>query len=247
MIVATIVKHVPDAEARLEAHAGRVLVDASSLALDGMDEYGVEEAVRMKEAGVAHEVVALALGGEGVEAALRSALALGADRAILLKGDSELDPVAQSAPLADAVRGLGATLVLVGGKQADWDSAALGAAVAERLGWPLCDWATEVHVAEGRVRIRHDVDDGQEWWEAPLPVVITTQQGLNEPRYPTLPNIMKAKRKPLDVVAVDAPMGVVQRDARLPKRARLGVKLEGTAVEVAEALVVRLREEAKVI
>jgi len=248
MIVATYVKHVPDVEARLAVDGARIDLDAAAFALDGMDEYGVEAAVRLKEAGIATEVVAFALGPARSEAALRTALALGADRAVLLETDDELDALAQALPLAEAVRACGATLLFVGGKQADWDSAALGPAAAEALGWPLCDWATEASLVDGELVAIHDVDDGSEAWRAPLPVVVTTQQGLNEPRYPTLPNIMKAKRKPLDrQPLVGAAPRTVTLAAALPSRARRGVRLEGDAATVAAELVRRLRDEAKVL
>jgi electron transfer flavoprotein beta subunit len=248
MIIATYVKHVPDAEARLRADGDRLDLDDAAFALDGMDEYGVEQAVRLKEAGIATEIVALALGSARADAALRTALALGADRAVLLETDADLDPLAQAEPLAAAVRAAGAELVLVGGKQADWDSAALGPALAETLGWPLCDWTTELRVEGGEVIAVHDVDDGSEGWRAPLPVVVTTQQGLNEPRYPTLPNIMKAKRKPLDRQPLgDAVARVTTLSAALPSRARRGVRLEGDAVAAATELARRLRDEAKVL
>jgi electron transfer flavoprotein beta subunit len=248
MIIATYVKHVPDAEARLRADGDRLDLDDAAFALDGMDEYGVEQAVRLKEAGSATEIVALALGPSRSDAALRTALALGADRAVLLETDDDLDPLAQAEPLAAAVRASGAQLVFVGGKQADWDSAALGPALAEALGWPLCDWVTELRVEGGEAIAVHDVDDGSEGWRAPLPVVVTTQQGLNEPRYPTLPNIMKAKRKPLDREPLpNAAARVTTLTAILPKRARRGVRLEGDAATAATELARRLRDEAKVL
>ncbi len=248
MIIATYVKRVPDAEARLRADGDRLVLDDASFALDGMDEYGVEQAVRFKEAGVASEVVALALGPDAAETTLRTALALGADRAVLLESDADLDPLAQAAALAAAVQAAGARLVFVGGKQADWDSAALGPALAEALGWPLCDWTTELRIEGGEAIAVHDVDDGSEAWRAPLPVVVTTQQGLNEPRYPTLPNIMKAKRKPLERVPVaGVEARVVTVAASLPSRARRQIRIEGDATTGAAELARRLRDEAKVL
>jgi len=226
MIIVTYVKHVPDAEARLRAAGDRLDLEDVAFALDGMDEYGVEQAVRLREAGVASEVVALALGPGGADAALRTALALGADRAVLLETDDDLDPLAQAGPLARAVRDAGAELVFVGGKQADWDSAALGPALAEALGWPLCDWTTELRLEGGELVAVHDVDDGSEAWRAPLPAVVTTQQGLNEPRYPTLPNIMKARRKPFDRRALVGEVPRVLTLAAAPlSRARRGVRI----------------------
>jgi electron transfer flavoprotein beta subunit len=137
--------------------------------------------------------------------------------------------------------------VFVGGKQADWDSAALGPALAEALGWPLLDWATELASRATEVVAVHDVDDGSAAWRAPLPVVATTQQGLNEPRYPTLPNIMKAKRKPLEQPpSTPTPPPSTVR-VELPSRARRGVRLDGDAGAAARELARRLRDEAKVL
>ncbi len=248
MTIVTFVKFVPDAEARLRAGPVGIDLDGAGFALDGMDEYGVEQALRLREAGLADEVVALALGPASVEAALRSALALGADRAVLLETDADLDPLAQAPALAAAVLEAGAKLVLVGGKQADWDSAALGPALAEALGWPLLDWATELAIEGEDVVAVHDADDGSAAWRAPLPVVATTQQGLNEPRYPTLPNIMKAKRKPLDRRPVEGAASTVATvRVELPLRARRGVMLDGDVGVAARELARRLRDEAKVL
>jgi electron transfer flavoprotein beta subunit len=247
MVIATFVKYVPDAESRIAVRGGRLDLSDAGFALDGMDEYGVEQGVRLREAGIATELVAIALGDDASEPALRTALALGADRALLLTADADLDPIAQAAPIAAAVRAAGAALLFVGGKQADWDSAALAPAVAEALGWPLCDWTTALRIDGGDVVCVHDVDDGSEEWRAPLPAVISTQQGLAEPRYPTLPNIMKARKKPLERLAVDAAPRVATLQASLPERSRRRVRLDGDPEAAAAALARALRDEAKVI
>src|SRR5690606_1938506 len=197
MKVLTVVRQVPDAEARVRADGGKVDLSGVTFVIDGMDEYGVEEAIRLREAGHDVEIVAVAVGPDHFAEALRRALALGADRAVHVATDAELDPVALAGVVAQVAEEEGADLVLTGGKQADWDSAALGPALAEHLGWPHADWTTSLEVAGGELRVRHDVDDGVEELTLALPAVVTTQQGLNEPRYPTLPNIMKAKRKEL--------------------------------------------------
>ncbi|MDF1521285.1 MAG: electron transfer flavoprotein subunit beta/FixA family protein [Trueperaceae bacterium] len=248
MTIVTFVKHVPDAEARLGRGPDGLDLGGASFALDGMDEYGVEQALRLREAGAASEVVALALGPARSEEALRSALALGADRAVLLETDAALDPIAQAPALAEVVREAGAKLVLVGGKQADWDSAALGPALAEALGWPLLDWATELAVEGDGIVAVHDVDDGSARWAAPLPAVVTAQQGLNEPRYPTLPNIMKAKRKPLERRPLAAASATVETiHVERPAHARRNVVLDGDVATAARELARRLRDEAKVL
>src|SRR5690606_26731708 len=197
MKLLTVVRQVPDAEARVRAEGGRVDLAGVTFVMDGMDEYGVEEAIRLREAGNDLEIVAVAVGPERFQDALRTALALGADRAVHVVTDEPLDPITLAGVLAQVSREEDADLVMTGGKQADWDSAALGPALAEHLGWPHSDWTTSLELSGSELRLRHDVDNGTEELTLTLPAVVTTQQGLNEPRYPTLPNIMKAKRKEL--------------------------------------------------
>lgn len=251
MKIVTILRQVPDAEARIKAASGTIDLAGVTFVMDGMDEYGVEEAIRLREAGHDAEIVAVALGPARFEDALRTALALGADRAVHVETDEYLDPVAHAAVLAELVRSEGADLVLVGGKQADWDSAALGPALAETLGWPHSDWTTALTLADGVLAVRHDTDDGTEELSLALPAVVTTQQGLNEPRYPTLPNIMKAKRKELarrqlaDVAAVAPRTAVVAQE--IQSRQRTLRVVAGEPAEAARELLRLLHDEAKVI
>jgi electron transfer flavoprotein beta subunit len=255
MKIVTILKQVPDAEARLRVQSGTLDLSGATFVIDGMDEYGVEEAIRIRERGTEAEIVAVACGPERTAEALRTALALGADRAVHLVGDADLDALAMARLLAAVVAEEAADLVFVGGKQADWDSAALGPALAEALGWPHSDWTTELALEGGGLRVTHDIDDGSETLTLPLPAVVTTQQGLNEPRYPTLPNIMKAKRKQLDArpladaaaAGVDGQSATRLRGREMETRARRGVMLDGDARTAAETLVRALRDEAKVL
>lgn len=248
MTIVCIVKQVPDAEARVRVRDGRPDLAGVTLVMDGMDEYGVEQALRLREAGTEADVVALAYGPRESEQVLRNALAMGADRAVLLEGDGFDDPLAAAVALAEAVREEGADLVFVGGKQADWDSAALGPAVAEALHWPHVDWTTAFRLDGTSFEAVHDVDDGSERVRGHLPAVVTTQQGLNEPRYPTLPNIMKAKRKPLEVRSVETPSArSLIRSHAVVDVERRRVVLDGDPREAARALVARLRDEAKVL
>lgn len=244
MKIVSIVRHVPDAEARVRVEEGQVALSGAAWVLDGMDEYGVEQALRLREGGLEAELIAVALQPERAEEALRTALALGADRARLLTHDGDLDPIATALRLADVVREEGAELVLVGGKQADWDSAALGPALAEALGWPLSDWTTAMSIADGVLTTEHDADLGSERLRMPLPAVVTTQQGLNEPRYPTLPNIMKAKRKELRSEPAGDLGGDVQvEDRSLEQRERENRILDGDPGAAAAELA-RLLQEA---
>jgi electron transfer flavoprotein beta subunit len=248
MKIITIIKQVPDAEARIRATGEGIDLDGVTFVIDGMDEYGVEEAIRLRERGEEAEIVALALGPARFEEAIRTALAMGVDRAVHLESDAELDPIAQAKVLAGVIRDEGADLVFVGGKEADWDSAALGAAIAEVLGWPHSDWTTELELSDGQLRVTHDSDEGSETLTLPLPAVITTQQGLNEPRYPTLPNIMKAKRKELKkqpLAEAEAKTEVLRRE--IQTRERRNRILEGDAQQAAQELARLLRDEAKVL
>lgn len=251
MKIITILKQVPDAEARVTASSGTVDLGGVTFVMDGMDEYGVEEAIRLREAGNQVEIVAVSVGPERSEEAIRTALALGADRAIHVVTDVDLDPITQAKVYSGIVNEEQADLVFVGGKQADWDSAALGPALAETLGWPHADWTTKFAVDNGNVTVTHDIDAGSEDLTMPLPAVITTQQGLNEPRYPTLPNIMKAKRKELKSVDLDS-LGsftslTTVENQEIQTSARRQTMLVGDAASAAAELVDKLRNEAKVL
>jgi electron transfer flavoprotein beta subunit len=249
MKVITIIKQVPDAEARIKASPNGIDLEGATFVIDGMDEYGVEQAIRMKEAGQVTEIVTLALGPKRFEEAIRTALAMGADRAIHIETDDVLDPISQAKTLAGVVKNEAANLVFVGGKEADWDSAALGAALAEGLGWPHSDWTTKLDISGDTATITHDSDDGSEKLTLPLPAVITTQQGLNEPRYPTLPNIMKAKKKEIRKLSLSDAGGATAKTSRqgqdLLTKERLNKVLQGE--DAAKQLVKLLHDEAKVI
>lgn len=251
MKIIAILKQVPDAEARLRADAEGVDLSGVTFVIDGMDEYGVEEALRLREGGADAEIVALALGPQRYEEAIRTALAMGVDRAIHIETDENLDPISQARTLASVIQGEGADLVFVGGKQADWDSSALGPAVAEVLGWPHSDWTTRVELEGNMLSVTHDADEGTEDLQLPLPAVVTSQQGLNEPRYPTLPNIMKAKRKELRKLSLAEAGGAEALTElvgqSLEQRERANVILSGEPGEAARELVRRLRDEAKVL
>ena len=195
MRILAVVRQVPDAEGRIEVKAGAVDLTRTMLVVDTMDEYGLEQALRLREAGSGVEVIALATGETRCEEALRASLAMGADRAILVETSQLLDVIATSELIAKVARAEEIDLIFCGGQQADWDSQALGAATAERLSWPQVTWTTALQLDGRQLTGKHDVDEGSESFSLELPAVITTQQGLNDPRYPTLPNIMKARKK----------------------------------------------------
>ena len=251
MRILTVVRQVLDAEESVRVKDGKVDLSASKLVIDTMDEYGVEQALRMRDEGSGVEVIALAIGPARTEEALRSALAMGADRAILVETMDALDVLAVSSIVAQVAAKEAVDLVFCGGQQADWDSHALGAATAERLGWPQATWTNALTLSGQKLTGKHDVDAGSEAFTMMLPGVVTAQQGLNEPRYPTLPNIMKAKKKELrrDPVASYAVQpGLTYLHAEVQQQVRRRHVIDGKDPSAAaKRLVDLLRNEARVI
>ena len=251
MKVLAVIRQVLDAEESVKVKDGKVDLSSSKLVIDTMDEYGVEEALRLREAGMNVEVVVLAVGAARCEEALRSALAMGADRAILVEAEAALDVIAVSGVVAQVAKQEQVELIFCGGQQTDWDSQALGAATAERLGWAQATWTSALTLADQQLTGEHDCDAGSESFALRLPAVVTTQQGLNEPRYPTLPNIMKAKKKELRRDVLES-YGVQPRitvlSAEVQSRQRRHRILDGKdAGAAATQLVALLRNEARVI
>ena len=251
MRILTVIRQVLDAEESVRVKGGVVDLAGSKLVIDTMDEYGVEQALRLRESGSGVDVIALAIGPPRVEEALRSALAMGADRAMMVETNEPLDVVAVSSIVAQVARKEEVDLIFCGGQQADWDSHALGAATAERLGWPQATWTNALTLAGRELTGKHDVDAGSEAFTLGLPAVVTTQQGLNEPRYPTLPNIMKAKKKELRREAA-ADYGVQPKlkylNAEVQVKVRQRTIIDGKdASAAAKRLADLLRNEARVI
>lgn len=168
--------------------------------MNPFDEIAVEEAVRLKEAGIASEVIVVSAGVAGCQETLRTAMAIGADRGILIESDADLQPLAV-AKLIKAVADKEQPQVVIFGKQAiDDDSNQTGQMFAALQGWPQATFASKVVIADGKATVTREVDGGLETLEMALPAVVTTDLRLNEPRYATLPNIMKAKKKPLETI-----------------------------------------------
>lgn len=242
-----VIRQVPDGESRLRIEGGRVSLQGATLILDQMDEYAVEEALRLKEKH-GGEAVVVGFGPERTEEAIRTALAMGMDRGIHLIAEGYVDPITEAEALAEVLKEEAPTLILTGGQQADWDSQALGGALAEALGVPVVAWTTALELEGETARAKHDLDEGAEWVRVRLPAVFTTQQGLNEPRYPTLPGIMKAKKKEIRKVEVTLKSKVALLEEAIQEKARLQKILDGKDPEKAASELVRLlHEEAKVI
>ena len=251
MRILTYLRQVLDAEESVPIANNAVALESSKLVMDTMDEYGVEEALRLRESGVDAEIVAVAVGPARMQDALRTALAMGVDRAIHVETEIRLDAIALSKVIAQIATQEDASLLFVGGQQADWDSHALGAATAERLHWPQVTWTSALTLQGATLTGKHDSDEGSESFTLELPAVITTQQGLNEPRYPTLPNIMKSKKKELRKESLDQ-FEVTPKlnfaGAEIQVKNRRNKILDGKDVPAAASqLVELLRNEAKVI
>ena len=251
MRILTLVRQVLDAQESIRVTGGVVDLEGRKLVMDTMDEYGVEEALRLRESGAEAEIIVLAVGPNRVKEALRTALAMGADRAIHVESDAALDAIALSSVIAQIARTEQATLILCGGQQADWDSQALGAATAERLNWTQATWTRALKLQGSTLVGEHDADQGSESFELQLPAVITTQQGLNEPRYPTLPNIMKSKKKEIrteTIAAFNIAPKLKLLGVEMQEKQRLKRILDGRDAHAAAAqLVQSLRFEARVI
>ncbi len=243
------VKRVVDANVKVRVKNDGTGVELANvkMAMNPFDEIAVEEAMRLKEAGVATEVVAVSCGTQACQETLRTALALGADRAILVETDAELQPLAV-AKLLKAIAAKESPQLVVMGKQAiDDDNNQTGQMLAALLGWPQATFASKVKVEGSQAQVTREVDGGLETVSIKLPAVVTTDLRLNEPRYVTLPNIMKAKKKPLQTLKPDAlGVDVAPRLATLkveePPKRKGGVKLQD-----AKTLVEKLKNEAKVI
>jgi electron transfer flavoprotein beta subunit len=249
MKVLVPVKRVVDFNVKVRVKSDGSGVDIANvkMSMNPFDEIAVEEATRLKEAGKATEVVAVSCGVTQCQETLRTAMAIGADRGILVETAEELQPLAV-AKLIKALADKEQPQLIILGKQAiDDDSNQTGQMVAALLGWPQATFASKVTIEDGKAKVTREVDGGLETIELTLPAVVTTDLRLNEPRYVTLPNIMKAKKKTLDVVkpsdlGVDvAPRLKTLKVSEPPKRSA------GITVPDVATLVSKLKNEAKVI
>jgi electron transfer flavoprotein beta subunit len=249
MKVLVTCKRVVDYNVKVRVKPDGSGVDTANvkMSMNPFDEIAVEEAVRLREKGIATEIVAVSCGLAACQETLRTALAIGADRAILVETDADLQPLAVAKLLQAIVAKEQPQLVITGKQAIDDDSNQVGQMLSALLGWPQAAYASKVDVAGGRLTVKREVDGGLETIELGLPAVVTADLRLNEPRYATLPNIMKAKKKPLETtnpaaLGVDvAPRLATLKVVEPPKR-----QGGGKVADVAE-LVAKLRNEAKVI
>ncbi len=243
------VKRVVDFNVKVRVKSDQSGVDIANvkMSMNPFDEIAVEEAVRLKEKGVATEIVAVSCGPQQCQETLRTAMAIGADRAILVQTDVELQPLAVAKILKALVDREQPQLVILGKQAIDDDANQTGQMLAALAELPQATFASKVEIADGKAQVTREIDGGLETISIALPAVVTTDLRLNEPRYVTLPNIMKAKKKTLDVVkpedlGVDPSPRLKTLKVSEPPARSAGVKVPDVAT-----LVAKLRNEAKVI
>ncbi len=249
MKVLVPIKRVVDfmVKVRVKSDGSGVDLDNVKMSMNPFDEIAVEEAIRLKERGVATEAVAVSIGSGACQETLRTAIAMGADRGILIETEFELQPLAVAKLLKALVLKELPQIVILGKQAIDDDSNQTGQLLAALLDWPQATFASKVEVADGKATVTREIDGGLETLELRLPAVITTDLRLNEPRYTTLPNIMKAKKRPLDILKpadlqVDVTPRVTTLKVEAPRPRKPGIRVASV-----EELITKLREEAKVI
>lgn len=249
MKVLVPVKRVVDYNVKVRVKSDQTGVDIANvkMSMNPFDEIAVEEATRLKEKGVVTEVIAVSCGVAQAQETLRTAMAIGADRAALIQTDVELQPLAVAKLLKALVDKEQPQLVILGKQAIDDDANQTGQMLAALLGWPQATFASKVEVAGDRVSVTREVDGGLETLSLKLPAIITTDLRLNEPRYVTLPNIMKAKKKTLAVITPDE-LGVdVAPRLKTLKVTEPPVRSAGITVPDVATLVDKLKNEAKVV
>ena len=249
MKVLVPVKRVVDYNVKVRVKSDQTGVDIANvkMSMNPFDEIAVEEATRLKEKGVVTEVIAVSCGVTQCQETLRTAMAIGADRAILVETSVELQPLAVAKLLKALAAKEQPDLIVLGKQAIDDDANQTGQALAALLGWPQATFASKVEIADGVATVTREVDGGLETVALTLPAVVTTDLRLNEPRYVTLPNIMKAKKKPLEIIkpedlGVDVAPRLKTLKVTEPPARQAGIKVADVA-----ALVDKLKNEAKVV
>ena len=249
MKVLVAVKRVIDANVKVRVKSDGSGVETTNvkMAMNPFDEIGVEEAIRLKEAGKATEIIAVSCGAQQCQETIRTALAMGADRGIHVLTDVELQPLAVAKLLKAVVAKEQPQLVILGKQAIDDDCNQTGQMLAGLLGWAQATFASKLAPADGTLAVTREIDSGLETVTLKLPAVITTDLRLNEPRYASLPNIMKAKKKPIDALTpeqlgVDPTPRLKTLKVTEPPRRQAGIKVKSVA-----ELVDKLKNEAKVI
>src|SRR5689334_13648004 len=249
MKILVAVKRVIDFNVKIRVKADKTGVETANvkMSMNPFDEIAVEEAVRMKEAGVATEIVAVSMGPQQCQETIRTALAMGADRGILVQTDAELQPLAVAKLFKAIVEKEQPQIVILGKQAIDDDANQTGQMLAALLGWSQGTFASKVAPEGDKLVVTREIDGGLETVRLKLPAVVTTDLRLNEPRYASLPNIMKAKKKPIetltpDALGVDVSPRLVTLKVEEPPKRKGGVKVGSV-----EELVDKLKNEARVI
>ncbi|WP_191082857.1 electron transfer flavoprotein subunit beta/FixA family protein [Roseococcus microcysteis] len=243
------VKRVVDYNVKVRVKADNTGVETANvkMSMNPFDEIAVEEAVRLKEKGVATEIIAVSCGPTAAQEQIRTALAMGADRGILVEHDGVLEPIAVAKLLKALIAKESPDLVVMGKQAIDDDMNATGQMLAALMGWPQGTFASKVEIADGAATVTREVDGGLETVKLKLPAVVTADLRLNEPRYASLPNIMKARKKPIETIK-PADLGVDVTPRLSVLRVEEPAKRQaGARVASVQELVEKLRNEAKVI
>lgn len=249
MKILVAVKRVIDFTVQIRVKSDQSGVESANvkMSMNPFDEIAVEEAVRLKENGIATEVIAISIGGQSCQETLRTALAMGADRAILVESHSEIQPLAAAKILKAITLKEIPELIILGKQAIDSDNNQTGQMLAGLLNWPQGTFASKIVIENGQVNVTREIDGGLETLSLQLPAVITTDLRLNEPRYLSLPNIMQSKRKPITVIPIEELQVDIQPRLQIvkvnaPEKRHAGVKV-GNVKELVE----KLKQEAQVI
>jgi electron transfer flavoprotein beta subunit len=247
--VLVAVKRVLDynVKARVKSDGSGVDIANQKMSMNPFDEIACEEAVRLKEAGVATEVIVVSCGPAACQETLRSAMAIGADRAVLVETAEALEPLAVAKLMRHVAQKEGVTLAIFGKQAIDDDAGQTGQMFAALMGWPQATFASKVQAADGGLAVTREIDGGLETLQLTLPAVVTTDLRLNEPRFITLPSIMKAKKKPMEIIKADTLDIDIAPRLKTQKVMEPAARKAGVQVADVAELVKKLKEEAKVI
>ncbi len=243
------IKRVVDYNVKVRVKADQSGVETANvkMSMNPFDEIAVEEAIRLKEAGLAEEIIVISIGETACQETLRTGLAIGADRAIFVEANAGLEPLNVAKVLKKLVEIENPGLVILGKQAIDDDSNQTGQMLAALLNWPQATFASKLEIVDGKALVTREIDGGLETVSISMPAIVTTDLRLNEPRYVTLPNIMKAKKKPLEQHQLDKlDVKITQRQEVL-KIAEPSSRTSGVIVDSVDELVDKLRNEAKVI
>ena len=243
------VKRVVDynVKVRVKNDNSGVELDNVKMSMNPFDEIAVEEALRLKEKGVATEVIAISIGATQVQETIRNALAMGADSGIFVEVNDHLEPLSVAKIITSVAKKENVDLIILGKQAIDDDMNATGQMVSAMLGWPQATFASKVEVTDKTIKVSREVDGGTENIEVTIPAIITTDLRLNEPRYASLPNIMKAKKKPINEVKIDDLKIDIKQRLSILKVEEPNKRESGIMVKTVEELVEKLQNEAKVI